>query len=253
MLRLIPSPAVLLSGALLLSWAFLSTASAGEKPMPGKQVEQSFTTPGDDSQKLDYLLFLPQNYEASGKKLPLILFLHGAGERGSGNLELVKKHGPPKLVEKNAKFPFVVVSPQCPKNERWSQQPVNELLTSILKNYNVDPQRVYLTGLSMGGFGTWDLAARHPERFAAIVPICGGGDPQTAEQLKSMPTWVFHGAKDGAVPLKRSQEMVDAVKAAGNKHIEFTIYPDAGHDSWTESYANPDLYVWLLKHVTGEE
>jgi predicted peptidase len=110
----------------------------------------------------------------------------------------------------------------------------------------VDPDRVYLTGLSMGGYGTWSLAAAHPERFAAIVPICGGGNPADAAKLASLPVWVFHGAKDPTVPLERSKEMVEAIKSAGG-NPRFTIYPEAGHDSWTETYNNPELYQWLLE------
>jgi len=125
---------------------------------------------------------------------------------------------------------------------------LNGLLDEILASYKVDRDRVYLTGLSMGGFGTWALAAAHPERFAAIVPICGGGNPADAGRLKDLPIWVFHGAKDRAVPLERSEVMVNAIRKAGGSP-KFTVYPEAGHDSWTGAYTDPELYKWLLKHL----
>ena len=193
---------------------------------------------------LSYLLFLPEDYDKE-KSWPLILFLHGAGESGS-DVDKVKAHGPPKIVETKKDFPFIVVSPQS-RRFGWNVDALIGLLDHVVSKYRVDRRRIYLTGLSMGGYGTWSLAARAPDRFAAIVPICGGGNPADAEKLKKLPIWVFHGAKDGTVPISRSEQMVEAIKAAGG-NVEFTIYPDAGHDSWTETYADPKLYKWLLKH-----
>jgi predicted peptidase len=193
--------------------------------------------------KLDYLLSLPADYGRSRKSWPLVLFLHGAGESGN-DLTKVKTHGPPKLVETNGPFPFILVSPQCP-GRGWNPDVLNALLNTVIKQYRVDKDRVYLTGLSMGGYGTWLLAAAHPEKFAAIAPICGGGNPADARKLAKLPTWVFHGAKDPTVPLKRSEEMVEALKAAG-AYPKFTVYPEAGHDSWTATYDNPEFYQWLL-------
>jgi len=194
----------------------------------------------------DFLLFLPPGHDAGGRRWPLILFLHGAGERGS-DLGLVKKHGPPKIVEQRPDFPFIVVSPQCPSGEVWDNDALVELLDEVTGNYPVDEGRVYLTGLSMGGFGTWELACAHPSRFAAIAPVCGGGRGLLAHKLRGVPVWAFHGARDEVVPLAASQRMVDAVNAAGG-NAKLTVYPDAGHDSWTETYANPALYDWFLKH-----
>ena len=195
---------------------------------------------------LDYLVAVPADYDAK-ENWPLLLFLHGAGERGN-DLERVKKHGPPKLVEQGKPLPFVVVSPQCPADGWWSSKPLElmALVDEIAAKYKIDQDRIYLTGLSMGGFGTWMLAAHAPDRFAAIVPICGGGEPLSARRLTQMPTWVFHGAKDPVVPLKRSEEMVESLKKL-NGNVKFTIYPEAGHDSWTEAYDNPELYEWLLQ------
>lgn len=193
--------------------------------------------------KLNYLLSLPTDYGKTKKRWPLVLFLHGSGESGS-DLAKVKVHGLPKLAESNGPFPFILVSPQCP-GRGWDSTVLNALLDSIIKEYHVDKDRVYLTGLSMGGYGTWSLAAAHPEKFAAIAPICGGGNPADAGKLAKLPIWVFHGAKDPTVPLKRSEEMVEALKAAGG-NPKFTVYPDAAHDSWTATYNDPEFYKWLL-------
>jgi predicted peptidase len=200
--------------------------------------------------RMGYLLFLPKGYgETPGKRWPLLMFLHGLGERGS-DLELLKIHGLPKLVEEQPDFPFIVASPQCPDISYWPQEvpALNALLDSLIADYAVDETRVYLTGLSMGGFGTWAFATAHPERFAAIAPICGGGEPEAAGLLKNVPVWAFHGAQDEAVPLRRSQEMVDAVEAAGGS-ARLTVYPEAGHDSWTRTYANSKIYEWFLQHA----
>ncbi len=206
-------------------------------------------TVGDRQVKYNYLLYLPEGYEEKGaKKWPLVLFLHGMGERGD-DVNKVKIHGIPKLAEKK-EFPFVAASPQCPLSSDWRRETagLNAFLDEILEKNAVDPDRVYLTGLSMGGYGTWMWASANPERFAALVPICGGGDPSKAAAIKDIPVWVFHGAKDKAVPLRKSEEMVEAIKAVGGEP-KFTVYPDAGHDSWTVTYDNPELYEWMLKQV----
>ena len=197
--------------------------------------------------KLDYLLYLPADYAAK-ESWPLLVFLHGAGERGD-DLNLVKKHGPPKLIEEGKPFPFIVVSPQCPRDGWWHWQlrELSALVDEIAMKHKVDQDRIYLTGLSMGGFGTWSLAAYRPERFAAIIPICGGGEVISTRRLARMPTWAFHGAKDPVVPLKRSEEMIDALKHS-NDQAKLTVYPEAGHDSWTATYDNPEVYAWLLAH-----
>ena len=227
-------------------------ANAADPPAAGKQVEKTVVSRSDPTQRMGYLLFLPGGYGKQNKAWPLILFLHGAGERGEGNLALVKKHGPPKIVENKPAFPFIVVSPQCPKQRRWTDAVRTSLLVQLVdeisEKFNVDGRRVYLTGLSMGGSGSWGLAAHHADRFAAAVPICGGGDPATARDLKSVPIWAFHGAKDRGVPLRRSEEMVDAVNKAGG-HAKLTVYPEAGHDAWTVTYDNPGLYAWLLSQT----
>lgn len=199
---------------------------------------------------LDYLLFLPQDYGRDPeKKWPLMLFLHGTGERGN-SLELLKKHGPPKIVEQQPDFPFIVVSPQCPSGLWWPEKldDLSALLDEVEATYMVDSRRIHLTGLSMGGYGTWSLALAQPERFAAIAPICGGGKPYLACRLKDLPVWAFHGAKDPLVLPEESEQMVAAIKRCGGSP-RLTIYPDADHDSWTRTYDNPELYEWLLSNV----
>jgi len=193
-----------------------------------------------------YLLYVPKEYERGEKCWPLMLFLHGAGERGD-NLGLVKKHGPPKIAEQRDDFPFVLLSPQCPDGHWWRTDVLNVLLDEIVAEYRIDEDRVYVTGLSMGGYGTWALAIEYPNRFAAIAPVCGGGIPLLTRRIAHLPVWVFHGAKDTTVPLEESQRMVDALKRFGG-NVKFTVYPEAKHDSWTQAYGNPELYEWFLRH-----
>jgi len=195
---------------------------------------------------LGYLLYLPGDYNAGSREWPLMIFLHGSGERGT-DLELVKKNGLPRRLEDGMQLPGIVVSPQCPLDTRWSVPVLEQFLDSLLKDYRIDTDRIYLTGLSMGGQGTWNWAMADPERFAAIAPVCGKTDTTHAAALKEMPIWVFHGAKDDVVPIEDSERMVEALKRMGNK-VKFSAYPDANHDSWTETYENPRLYKWLLKH-----
>ena len=195
---------------------------------------------------LSYLSYLPDGYAADGtRKWPLLLFLHGAGERGS-DIERVKINGPPMLLEAGRKLPFVVIAPQCPRNEQWKALALEALVESLQRQYRTDSRRLYVTGLSMGGHATWELAVRHPERYAAVIPVCGRGDPSRASSLRDLPVWAFHGAKDNIVPLSGSRDMIEAIKVAGGKP-RFTIYPEAGHDAWTETYANDEIYAWLLR------
>lgn len=214
---------------------------------PGVQHSKVFEKAVTKTLSCKYLIFLPEGY-GNKQDWPLILFLHGAGERGN-DLEKVKKHGPPKIVEKQKDFPFIVVSPQCPADDWWTGKldVLINLLDDIIAEYDVDKKRIYLTGLSMGGYGTWALASDYPDRFAAIAPICGGGKRFMAQRLKDLPVWAFHGAKDKVVSVKESEEMVDAIKACGG-NARLTVYPDAGHDSWTKTYDNQELYDWFLEH-----
>jgi predicted peptidase len=230
---------------MICSFIFIAACASTSKINLGNQTPQKFRQVIRKAINMDYLLYLPKDYQTTKKKkFPLMLFLHGAGERGTV-LKKVAIHGPAKLIKQGKEFPFIVVSPQCPPNEWWNIDVLNELLNEITKKFRIDENRIYVTGLSMGGYGTWSLALTYPDRFAAIAPICGGGNPLLAESIKHLPIWVFHGAQDEIVPLKNSQDMVDALEKVGGK-VKFTIYPEAGHDSWTETYDNPDLYEWLL-------
>ncbi|PQO46293.1 prolyl oligopeptidase family serine peptidase [Blastopirellula marina] len=237
--------APLLRSALLLLLC-LSAApllAADDDQEPARQSEESFEYV--QVRKLKFLLYLPQGYEEK-ESWPLVLFLHGAGERGD-NLELVKKHGPPKLIEEGKNFPFIVVAPQCPKDTWWSKEDLVALLDHIMEIRNVDDNRVYVTGLSMGGLGTWQVAGAIPEKLAAIAPICGLKSESVVEKIAEIPTWVFHGAKDQAVKIDNSDTMVRLLKEEGAEP-KYTVYPEAGHDSWTEAYNTEELYTWLLSH-----
>ncbi len=223
-------------------WLAAGTAPALSPAVPGRQQSAQLDTTARVC--MGYWIYLPPDYQEQ-ECWPLLLFLHGSGERGD-DLELVKKHGPPKLIAAGRQFPFIVVSPQCPKNQWWQPVELIALLDHIVATYKVDEDRIYVTGLSMGGFGTWSLAAYRPDRFAAIAPICGGGEIYWAKNLARLPVWAFHGGKDRGVPPERSERMVEAINKEGG-NAKLTIYPDAGHDAWTETYNNPEFYQWLLK------
>ncbi len=225
-----------------LTITMINSSSAFGDGQPGSQTAARLKEPV--SVELGYLLYLPEEYEQRDS-WPLILFLHGAGERGD-DLELVKKHGPPKLIAAGEDFPFIVVSPQCPKDRWWESVELAALLDEVSGRYNVDADRIYVTGLSMGGFGTWRLAFFQPHRFAAIAPICGGGERYWTKSYPHLPVWAFHGAKDTSVPLERSVDMIEGLEAEGG-HPKLTVYPEAKHDSWTETYENPEFYEWLLQ------
>lgn len=224
----------------------LSSASFGEQPAAGKQVEQSFVYEKNPRHNMGYLLYLPTGYDRTAEKFPLILFLHGSGERGA-NLAQVKRHGPPKLVEEGMDLPFVVVSPQLSlDNQKFDPHALAALLDAVQKLHRIDETRIYLTGLSMGGGGSWQLAALQPDRFAAVVPICGYTDARDGAKLKRVAVWAIHGDIDGAVPFSETEQMVDAVRTVGGD-AKFTIYHGGGHDVWTSTYGMPEFYEWLLR------
>lgn len=214
---------------------------------PPRQRAHTLQAQGD-LVKLQYLTFLPEDYDSDAEPRPLILFLHGASQRGS-DVEAVKRTGLPHILERQG--PFLVVAPQCPRGLRWTSARVEQALLALLDEvaaiYRVDADRVYVTGLSLGGFGAWGLAMRDPKRFAAVAPICGGANPGRACELSDTSVWIFHGAKDRGVRPERAKAMYQALKACG-VDVQFTLYPDAGHDAWTDTYQNPDLYTWFLAH-----
>lgn len=239
--------------------AALGLTSAGRAADLDKLLEKRTHTRGDA--KLSYRLMKPDGYDAS-KSYPLVLFLHGAGERGTDNAAQMK-HGVKDFAsdENRKKYPCFVLVPQCPPHPaRWadwsakeglSKEPTGPLglvlgaVDEVQKEFKIDADRVYITGLSMGGFGTWDLISRHPEKFAAAIPVCGGGDPKQASRIAKVPVWAFHGDKDNAVKVDRSREMIAALKKAGASP-KYTEYAGVGHDSWTKTYADPAVIEWLF-------
>lgn len=194
----------------------------------------------------DYLVFIPSSYKKTKKpNWPLVIFLHGAFERGN-NLDDVKRNALPKMAV-NEEFPFVIVAPQCPLGNHWNPEQIIEITNKVIHDYNINESQIYLTGLSMGGYATWQTACRYPAKYAAIIPICGGGNSAYAFKLKSLPIWAFHGKKDNVIPVQQSIDMVEAVNNAGG-NAKLTVYPHAFHDSWTETYENSEIYDWLLSH-----
>lgn len=215
---------------------------------------------------LPYRMFIPPEYSEQSRNLermPLILLLHGSGERGTDN-EAQLGNGVAELLG-SLPSPCFSLVPQCPIDHRWVEvdwteqrhvippEPSSplfatlELLDRHCARYPIDSARIYLIGLSMGAFGVWDLLCRLPERFAAAVPICGGADEQAVPAARAVPIWAFHGALDSVVPVERSQRAIDAVRAAGGTP-RYTEYPDVDHDSWTAAFAEPDLIPWLFSH-----
>lgn len=233
--------AFILSGLLLLLYGVYFYSN------PPPQTGQHSHTFEYSSAEFQYQLFLPGNYGNRRQKWPLILYLHGASLRGD-NIDKVKKYGLPRKIDSEGDFPFLVLSPQCPPHQGWRDAGwMIDLLDKIIAEYAVDPKRVYLTGVSLGGGGTWYWAGKHPDRFAAIAPLCGYGDPEQAETLKDVPVWVFHGEKDRVVPVSVSEEMVNALRKAGGE-VKFTKFPKAGHSIVEEVYSDDSLYKWFLKH-----
>ncbi len=200
---------------------------------------------GRTASGLDYLVYLPDGYYRTTRRWPVILVLHGRGECGE-DIGIVRRQGLPRRVELRGGLPFVVVAPQS-SNWLWDPWTLGTVLDEVLGRFRVDPDRVYLVGASMGGNGTWAMAAAFPDRFAAIAPICGRGDLGQAERLRRVPTWAFHGGEDRVVPLEASERMVAALKAVGGD-ARLTVYPGVGHDAWTRTFDDPVFYEWLLRH-----
>lgn len=230
-------------------------------PANASDFEKLALRDGEDS--LPYRLFSPKIVDA-GKRYPVVFFLHGAGERGDDN-EAQLRHGLAYFASDafQARHPAFLVVPQCPKGKKWSEvdwgslkSPLPEnpstsmrlamrILDQVIQEKPADPSRVYLTGISMGGYGTWDAATRWPDRFAAAVPVCGGGDEDKAARLIRLPIWCFHGDNDKAVPVERSRNMIEAIRKAGG-HPKYSEYPGVGHNSWDKAYADTGFYEWLF-------
>jgi predicted peptidase len=233
-------------GAVLLVLA-LATAGAARPAAdaPATGLTDHELTDASGNARLRFLLYLPEAYgKDASRRWPLLLYLHGAGQRGT-DLTMVRRGVLPKMLAERRDFPFVVLAPQC-AGEFWDLRLLEGLVELTRKQYAVDPDRVYATGYSMGGYGSFDLATARPDLFAAILPICGGGDPSRACALKGVPVRAYHNRGDPIVSLYESRRMVDAIRACGGD-ATLTVYLVEGHDAWTATYKNPEVFEWLLK------
>ncbi|MFH5835520.1 prolyl oligopeptidase family serine peptidase [Proteiniclasticum sp. C24MP] len=216
--------------------------------------KETFKTTITEELTLSYLLELPKEYtHDSSDGFPLLLYLHGMGQRGS-DLEQLYDNGIPKLLQEGRNLPFVTLMPQCPETTFWTEESrsLKLLVDDITGKYNIDASRIYITGLSMGGYGTYEMLTRYPDLFAAGIPICGGIGSMYARMnmpvLKEIPLWIFHGEKDDVVPVGESREIYGFLKSIGHENIDLTVYPDLMHDSWTATYENSAIYDFLLKY-----
>ncbi|WP_083508322.1 prolyl oligopeptidase family serine peptidase [Erythrobacter sp. AP23] len=230
------------TSALLLLAACIGVPTAAAERAPlisGQYPQQSVETGG-----YRYQLFVPEAADGT-ETWPLMIFLHGSGERGD-DIDKVKVHGPPKHAELEPGFPFILISPLLPADQDWEIGKLEAILDHALATLPIDSDRVYLTGLSRGAHATWRWGAHSPERFAALAPVAGTGDPQTACQLVDTPVWALHGDRDDVVPPEGSFAMARAIRNCGGRISRLTIYPDLGHNAWDPAYEDPALYLWLL-------
>lgn len=222
----------------------------------------------EDGYTLPYRLYIPKNYDC-GVLYPVMIFMHGAGERGSDNEEQIKVALPHVFDDPTSPaYNSIIIAPQCPEDKQWVYTPfakgsystsdvteskecqtVIDILRYIISEYNVDKSRIYVTGISMGGYASWDLMTRHPSIFAAGMPICGGGDPSAAKILAEIPIRVFHGLLDTAVPTECSREMYYAIKAVGKGRIQYTEFENGYHDIWDKVYSDMNNIRWLFSNV----
>jgi len=241
----------LVAAALALQFA-LGEAFAAE----GRQLERTGVIRARvvTAARLPYLAITPANFNDRTQRWPLIVFLHG-GDQSEGNLDRVKENGPPKFALTNPDFPFVVVAPHLPVGHLWEPDAVFKLVKQVVRRFRIDEGRIYLTGLSTGGYGTWNTALKYPERFAAVVPVAGGGSTEILihaegahlQALRSLAVWAFHGGSDPAISADESQRMISELQRVGNAAARLTIFPGAPHDVWSRVYDDPALYDWLLQ------
>jgi predicted peptidase len=236
---------VLLAGS--LGWPLVERWQ--HRGRPGRQVARRFVGPESAPVQMDYLLYLPEDY-ATKDKWPLVVFLHGSGERGSDPTRLLRG-GPPRMVNEGESFPFIIVSPQCAAERSWEPDEVLALIEHICGDWPVDPSQVYLMGFSMGGSGTWRIAVAAPGRFAAIVPIAGGGEPEQASRLVDVPVWAFYGGMDNAASLESSRKTVEAIKAVGG-NARLTVFMHMGHGILDRVCEDPAVWDWLLAQQRAE-
>ena len=215
-----------------------------------KEISLIFKKKNQEEVDLNYLLYLPNDYQRNKQDYPLVLFLHGKGERGD-DLEKIKIHGIPKRVDEGIRFPFICIAPQCPDDGYWDRSEYVSSLISLLKevenNYRVDSKRIYGTGLSMGGLGTLAIALKNPTLFSAIIPVCGGAKMENIQRLSQLPIWLFHGDRDDVHPVNNSIIIFQALSSV-NDQVFLTVYGGVDHDSWTQAYENHDIYNWMLNY-----
>lgn len=242
---------VMACGAYMLTKTHHATAAQGPQHIKSGYSTHEFAAVTPVKLDSKYLLFLPEDYGAPNKTFPIILFLHGSGERGC-NPEKLKSFGPFTQVARDTRFPFIILGPVCPNGKWWSDAEVTlsvmALLDKVCTDYAIDRDRVYLTGLSMGGFGTWSLAEQYPDVFAAIAPVSGGGNPYRAKEIKHIPVMIFHGQNDRNVPVWQAQQMAMSLTQAGGD-AKLMVYPNAGHNIWDQVYSRQQLYAWFMEHV----
>lgn len=247
--------------------SLLMSSSLFSQDLTSKMEAKQFVSDAGDT--LNYRIHVPEAPDSTGS-FPVVLFLHGAGERGSDNKAQLT-WGVWRFVEDSVQqeHPHIVIAPQAPEEQYWGKldwresiemtpkpaKPLElalQLLESLQEDYEIDSNRLYITGLSMGGFGTWDAISRHPDLFAAAAPVCGGGDTRQAHKLANLPIWNFHGALDDVVPPRLSRDMIAAIRYAGGKP-GYSEYPDVGHFSWIPAYNEPTLVDWLFSHRKGAD
>lgn len=223
--------------------ALPGAAPAVAKP-PGWEQTESFRGTVTKQVTLRYLVWMPEPAAKPAAGWPLVIFLHGSGERGR-NLAKVKAHGPPMYAAAGRRFPFVLIAPQVDDGDSWHSDEIEALRADLVTRLPIDADRVLVTGMSMGGYGAWNYAVAYPEQVAAIAPVCGVGNVERAARVAQVPVWAFHGGRDPVVPIAGDREMVEAVREAGGQ-VKFTVYADVGHNAWDRAYADPALYTWLL-------
>lgn len=234
-----------LINAALLALALAAPLSA-EATQKRQVIEGQTPQPPIAAGNYPFQLFLPQGYAAdTGKQWPLLIFLHGSGERGD-DVAKVKVHGPPKIADRDPAFPFILVSPLLGADQDWDIERLDRLLDHVSRRYRVDRSRIYLTGLSRGAHASWRWTIAQPRRFAALAAVAGRGNAGEACRLMDLPVWAFHGDRDDVVVPEGSFAMARAIRACGGRKVRLSIYPDLGHNAWDPAYDDPKLYEWLL-------
>lgn len=199
-----------------------------------------------------HLLYLPTEYVYTGKKWPLLVFLHGSSKRGTG-FDHLKTCVPIQYMSQQGWLPFLVAAPQLDRGERWDSERLDALIRDISSRYEIDQNRIYMTGISLGGYGAFDFANDFPDRLAAVAPVCGGAKLSMVDNLARVPIWTFHGSRDRVVPIGPAAAVMRSLERRGDADANFTVFPGAGHDIWHEAYGNGEIYRWMLRQRSGRE